>query len=337
MSNEKLSLPQSFDLRTQGWEVDVEVISQNLNEEQYALVVQVKQLSAVVHMAGFERAKRLRLLRDSFPIGGNPNIAARMGWADFLRREFDTNVCDVNREIAAIEAADDFPEEKRSGPARAGILDKIGSTHLNEIGRGSSPAIRRKVWDKLFDGKLNLNKRAIRAEVKLLNSDAGKLMLKGSAPPKAPSAPKLPVPSKTPNGEAMSVSYWTKPGTQQGNKMLKELAYLAATESKNQSFVDGLTELRRKSRAGKLARIQALAAALHAECKAVSDRYQLESEKTGRKWKRYMTVWQHHWTDTDQLDMAKALKQIASEMAEASRHFEITGMLSWSDNVKVED
>ena len=35
--------------------------------------------------------------------------------------------------------------------------------------------------------------------------------------------------------------------------------------------------------------------------------------------------------------MATAMEQIASEMAEASRHFEITGMLSWSDDVQLED
>ena len=106
--NNAISLPQSSALRPQGWEVEVEVISQDLTDEQRALVVQVKQLSAVVHMAGFERAKRLRLLRDSFPIGqvNNPDTVVRMGWADFLRREFDTNVRDVNREISAIEAVD---------------------------------------------------------------------------------------------------------------------------------------------------------------------------------------------------------------------------------------
>ena len=95
-----ISLPEPSALRPQGWGAEVEVISSDLTEEQRALVIQVKQLSAVVHMAGFERAKRLRLLRDSFPVGGNNNTAARMGWADFLRREFDTNVSDVNLEIS---------------------------------------------------------------------------------------------------------------------------------------------------------------------------------------------------------------------------------------------
>ena len=79
--------------------------------------------------------------------------------------------------------------------------------------------------------------------------------------------------------------------------MDQELNYLGGEETGNASFAEGLKKLRKNSsRSGKLARIQALALALHAECKSVSDRYQLESEKSGRDWNRYMTVWQHHWT-----------------------------------------
>ena len=90
----------------------------------------------------------------------------------------------------------------------------MGSSHLNEIGRGSTPAIRRKIWDKLLDGKLTLTGKAIRAEVKSLNSDARKLKLRGSAPP---DAPRLPTPGKpTAGGKPMSISKWTAGGTPQG-------------------------------------------------------------------------------------------------------------------------
>ena len=214
----------------------------------------------------------------------------------------------------------------------------MGSTHLSEIGRGSTPAIRRKVWDKLLDGELILTGKAIRAEVKLLNSDAGKVKLRASAPPKAPKAPKLPTPGqRTAGGKKMSISKWTAKGTPQGDRMDQELNYLNGEEAGNASFAEGLKKLRKSSsRSGKLSRIQTLASALHAECKSVSDRYQLKSERQ-RAWKHYMTVWQHHWSATDELDMPQALKQIAAEMAEASRHFEITGMLSWSEDVKLED
>jgi hypothetical protein len=334
-----VDLLQPSALRPQGWGVEVEVISSDLTDEQRALVVQVKQLSAVVHMAGFERAKRLRLLRDSFPIGrvNNPDTAARMGWADFLRREFDTNVKDTNHEIAAVEAIEGVLVETEGGAPLPGILDKIGSTHLSEIGRGSTPAIRRKVWDKLLDGKLKLSQRTIRAEVKLLNSDGGKVKLRVPAPPKVPGASKLPVRDPAAGGRTWSIAKWTKSGTPQGERMEKELNYLAGSDTRNQSFADGLKKLRQgSSGSGKLLRVLALVEALHAECKAVSDRYQLENEKA-RDWKRYMTVWQHHWADTDQLDMHELLKQIVAEMAEASRHFEITGQLSWSNDVQLEE
>ena len=323
-------------------DIQVEVISQDLSPEQASLVIGIKMESARIHMVGVARALKFKALRDSFPVGQskNPNQAARMGWADFLRREFDTNVRDVNYEIAGIEAGETvILQSDRVGASPHGILNKMGSTHLSEIGRGSTPASRRKVWDKLLDGELILTGKAIRAEVKLLNSDAGKVKLRVSAPPNAPKAPKLPTPGQRPaGGKTMSISKWTAKGTPQGDRMDQELNYLNGEEAGNASFAEGLKKLRKSSsRSGKLSRIQTLASALHAEFKSVSDRYQLENEKTARAWKQYMTVWQHHWSDTDQLDMPQALKQIAAEMAEASRHFEITGMLSWSEDVTLED
>ena len=173
-----------------------------------------------------------------------------------------------------------------------------------------------------------------------MKTDAHKVKLKASAPPKAASAPKLPTrqnSGRVGKCRTWSVKKWTASGTPQGDRMEAELHYLAGAEVSNASFVDALKKVRKNSsRSGKLVRIRALASALHAECKAMSDRYQLENEKA-RDWKRYMTVWQHHWSVTDQLDMAASLKQIALEMAEASRHFEITGQLSWSVDVQLED
>jgi hypothetical protein len=129
--NNAISLPQPSALRPQGWEVEVEVISTDLSDEQRALVIQVKQLSAVVHMAGLERAKRFRLLRDSFPKvppGAKENPGARKGWVEFLRREFDTNVKDVNREIAAIEAAGEKLDDLDGGTSHHQVLQEIGSS-----------------------------------------------------------------------------------------------------------------------------------------------------------------------------------------------------------------
>ena len=203
--NNAISLPQPSALRPQGWEVEVEVISTDLTEEQRALVVQVKQLSAVVHMAGLERAKRLRLLRESFPkvppnaVDGNQN--ARPGWEAFLRREFDTNARDVNREIEAVEAAGEKLDDFHGGTSHHGILQEIGSSHLNEIGRGGTPAIRRQIWDSLLDGSLKLSVKTIRAKIKELNKSSTRVGLKLVAKPlptPPASMPKLPILPKGP-------------------------------------------------------------------------------------------------------------------------------------------
>jgi hypothetical protein len=339
-----ISLPQPSALRSQGWEVEVEVISTDLSDEQRALVIQVKQLSAVVHMAGLERAKRFRLLRESFPKvppGAKENPGARKGWAEFLRREFDANVRNVNYEIAAIEAAGEKLDETDGSPANHLKLQEIGSSHLGEIGVGSTPAIRAKVWDKLLSGELSLSKRTIRAEVKLLNSDAGQLQLAtkrpagpGSRPPKAPSPTAAGLPS---GGKVWSIEKWCN-GEKTRPRMEKELNYLGGADAPNEKFNADLTALVRKASGGgsvgKVARIQALAAALHREFKSLSDRYQREQEHD-RDFKRYMTVWQHHWADTSQHDLHAELDRVREDLNEVNRHFEISVQLSWADDVKL--
>ena len=209
-------------------------------------------------------------------------------------------------------------------------------TFYRELGKVPDEVLD-ELLDEIRNGSTQATGRAIIRRSKALKTEAHKVKIKASAPPKAPSAPKLPTRQNSGLGQGMSVSKWTAADTPQGDRMDAELNYLAGSEVSNASFVDALKKVRKSSsRSGKLSRIQTLAEALHAECKAVSDRYQLENEKA-RDWKRYMTVWQHHWSDTDQLDMAESLKQIASEMAEASRHFEIMGQLSWSDKVRLEE
>lgn len=323
-NNNAISLPQSSALRPQGWEVRVEVISQDLSEEQRALVIQVKQLSAVVHMAGFERAKRLRLLRDSFPVGGNANQAARMGWADFLRREFDTNVSDINLEIAAIEAADDFLDDSVTGRPVTGFFEKIGSSHLNEIGRGSTPAIRRQVWDKLFDEKVKLNKRAIRSAVKELNGKKGTTLqvLKPNEPSRSPKA--LPKPDlNTKGGPTISrAKYGDLP------ERAQEFKYLKGRDSAKGKLADDLARLLRSSSqqgSGKLARLQVLSAALHREFKSVGDRYHGKWDKD-RNYPRYMTLWQQLWIEEGSLTLYEELNTIRRDISEANRFSSIANM-----------
>ena len=130
----------------------------------------------------------------------------------FLRREFDTNVRDVQTtmEIAAIEAATLQRESGGGAPPRNS--QKMGSSHLNEIWPGSTPAIRRKIWDKLFDGKAQPQQATKQSALKLksANSDAGKIKLKASAPPKAPRRSQAAHSGQAEaGGKVMSISKWT--------------------------------------------------------------------------------------------------------------------------------
>lgn len=335
--NNAISLPQSSALRPQGWEVEVEVISQDLTDEQRALVIQVKQLSAVIHMAGFERAKRLRLLRNSFPIGSNinPDTVARMGWADFLRREFDTNVSDVNLEIAAIEAADGFLDDCGTGRPVPGLFEKIGSSHLNEIGRGSTPTIRRQVWDRLFDGKVNLNKRAIRAVVKELNGKKGTTLQVQK--PKEPSKSPTKLPSPDPNakgGPTISRStYGDLP------ERAQEFKYLKGRDAANDKLAEDMAKLLRassQSGSGKLTRLRVLSEALHREFKSVGDRYHGKWDKA-RHYPRYMTLWQQLWIEEGSLTLHEELNGIRREISEANRYSSIANMHLHVDGLEMTD
>jgi hypothetical protein len=333
-----ISLPQPSALRPQGWEVEVEVISTDLTDEQRALVIQVKQLSAVVHMAGLERAKRLRLLRESFPKvppGAKGDAAKdRPGWAEFLRREFDTNAKDVNLEIAAIEAAGEKLDETGRGALPHLNLREIGSSHLNAIGRGATPAIRRTLWDKLLDGKLNLNQRAILAEVKRLNSDAGKTTLKPQPAPAAlPATPKLPTPDpKAVGGKQMSrAKYGSLPERD------KELAYLAGTATANERMEEAITDIlaaARKGKTGKIARIKLLAAELHREFKSLGDRYQNSWDKD-RHYPSYMQLWQLIWSEDDTFHLHAELEAVRQDISETSRYFSITNMRVFDHSLEV--
>lgn len=330
-----ISLPEPSALRPQGWGAEVEVISSDLTEEQRALVIQVKQLSAVVHMAGFERAKRLRLLRDSFPIGGNNNQSARMGWADFLRREFDTNVQDVSREISAIEAADDFLDETRSGPAHRGIFDQIGSSHLNEIGRGSTPAIRRKVWDMLLDGKLNLNKRAIRAEIKDLNGKKGTSLEGVKKPDSRPKATKSDLPTPPKSGAKVKVMSKATYGYLPDQK--DQLKYLQGKPKANEWFEEELTALLRSASqrgAGKTTVIKALARSLHSQMKLLADRYYGAWDHDSG-YPAYMTLWQSIWTEEHNFTLGDEFNAIRADISGANRFYEIAIDHTFTTNLEV--
>lgn len=308
---------------------------QNFTPEEMQLLVKSVQLAQQAFSLTSKWIESMRALRNKLH-ERNGGFPPGSGWDLVCSKVYRLPRNNANAMIRGWEAI--FLENPRALKEPMAFLGDPAPTFFREVGNVPDK-LRPKMVEALSSGEIPTTTTGVQAYRKVLKSEAGKVRLLASAPPKAAAAPKLPTRQNSGtvgNTRSWSIAKWTASGTPQGERMGKELAYLAATDARNQSFQSGLTELRRKTNSGKLARIQALAAALHAECKAVSDRYQAENEKT-RDWKRYMTVWQHHWADTDQLDMADALKQIAAEMAEASRHFEITGMLSWSDDVTLED
>jgi hypothetical protein len=329
------SAPGGFIAIPDGLVVELET-TLDLTEDQRAKALKAKRMKILHGLTGVARAQAMREVRESL---GAKNGSGHNGWDSLCRSDFDTNASDANTEIRGLEAFEAaFASKSGPGSPSPTIPAQVGSSHLNEVGRVSDVKARMQLAALVRDAEIKLSCTALRAKAKQLKSDAGKVKLKASAPPKGPAAPKLPTAGKPASGgKGMSVSKWTAPGTPQGKRMDKELAYLAGTEKGNEAFKAAITAARRGSaRSGKFARIQALAEALHTECKAVSDRYQAENEHA-RAWKRYMTVWQHHWAVTDQFDMPAAMKGVAEEMAEASRHFEITGMLSWSNDVTLEE
>ena len=351
-NNTAISLPQSSALRPQGWEVEVEVISTDLSEEQRALVVQVKQLSAVVHMAGLERAKRLLLLRESFPKvppGAKGDASARPGWEAFLRREFDADVRHVNREILAIEAAGEKLDETASAAPHSLILQKIGSTHLIEIGVGSTPAIRAQVWDKLLSGELPLSQRTIRAKVKDLNSKKGLINLTVSKPKDTPKPPpSLPTGSisRADNRAAKQLSI-----SKHGNLVPRdpntghpdpskpplretELSYLRGVASANDIMSEKLTAALKTQRCGKVAKIRALAAALHRELKPLGDRYHGAWDDDA-SYPSYMHLWQHIWADSEGYALDQELEAIRKDIAEASRYWIISKEHLYTEGLEV--
>jgi predicted transposase YbfD/YdcC len=193
-----------------------------------------------------------------------------------------------------------------------------------------------------LSGDLPLSKRTIRAEVKLLNSQSSRVGIKsveavkppnpGSSPPKLPTG--LPPSNQPVGGKVWSIEKWCH-GERTRPRMIKELNYLGGSSSQNEKYKVALDALRPgHSGSGKVARIRALAAALHREFKSLSDRYQLEQEHD-REFKRYMTVWQTHWKQEGQLDVHSELGLVRDDLNEVNRHFEISVMLSWVNDVKL--
>lgn len=306
---------------------------QDFTPEEIALLVESVQLAQQAFCLTAKWIESMRALRNKLH-ERNGGFPPGCGWDLVCAKVYRLPRNNANAMIRGWEAF--FLENSRALKEPMDLLGDPAPSFFREVGNVPDK-LRAKMVEALSSGEIPPTTTGVQAYRKVLKTEAGQVKLKAVAPPKAPAAPKLPTRQNSGQGQGMSVSKWTAEGTPQGDRMEKEFAYLAGAKTGNETFQAAINGARKgSSRSGKITRMQVLAAALHAECKAVSDRYQLENEKA-RDWKRYMTVWQHHWSDTDQLDMAASLKQIASEMAEASRHFEIMGQLSWSDKVRLEE
>ena len=169
---------------------EVQVNTPGLTAEQNQWVVEIKVYDAMRQFAGMERAKRLRDLRDSrFPVTetkGNREI--RKGWTDFLRSEFDVRTDDATYEIAGLEALEQaLSSQKASRAPGRDLLNKIGTTHLQEIGRANG--LGSKVAVKVLE-RGTISQRAIR-EAKKDVKEAEKLAgMETHAPAKPKPAPK---------------------------------------------------------------------------------------------------------------------------------------------------
>jgi hypothetical protein len=175
---------------------EVQVNTPGLTAEQNQWVVEIKVYEAMRQFAGMERAKRLRDLRDSrFPVTGKVgkegNNQTRKGWADFLRSEFDVRVDDANYEIAGLAALEQaLSSQNEDRPAGHQLVNKIGTTHLQEIGRANG--LGSKVAAKVLE-RGTISKQAIRTakkEVKEAEKLAGMVTHAPAKPKAAPKAVK---------------------------------------------------------------------------------------------------------------------------------------------------
>lgn len=201
--------------------IEVSVVTKDLTEQQTQWVREVKMLDALRAVAGMERARRLKWIRDDrFPEvaanGGKNGNLSRPGWANFLRAEFDLRPDDANYEIRGLESWEKGKTlAKPDRLAGSASEKKLGSTHLQEIGRlnGDGPELVKRLLEKPDSERRGITKAGIRKEAKSLKEEKKLAGIKSVKPltPKAapkPVTPKaLPI-SSTPGGKAYSLAKW---------------------------------------------------------------------------------------------------------------------------------
>ena len=199
------------------------------------------------------------------------------------------------------------------------------------------------------DGEVAINKRAIRKKAGELKLQASKVGLKATKP----AAPSKGAPPVLPSGSVaradnravkqLSIAKHgslvprgddgrpdpTKPPLRE-----TELAYLRGNESANATMAEKLAAALKVSRCGKVAKIRALAEALHREFRPMGDRYH-GAWDSDASYPSYMHLWQHIWADTQGYALHEELDQVRKDIAEANRYFTIALMHLYTEGLEV--
>jgi len=281
--------------------IAVQVVTSGLTEQQAKWVREVKMLDALRAVAGMERAKRLKWIRDDrFPErpgnGGSKGNLSRPGWADFLRQEFDLRPDDANYEIRGLESWEKGKTLIKPDRLAGSVCErKLGSTQLQEIGRanGKGPELVKRLLERPDPDRRGLSKAIIRKEVKALKDEAAMAGVQSvnALAPKA--APKPVAPKTLPmSGEekTYSLAKW-----RQVPEQIEEL-----------EWVQKHLEKMRKA-----------AVAYRNSCKQLEARM-AQGIADNRNHPALMTVYATIWKESD-FDFDAALQEVTDELSEANR------------------
>jgi hypothetical protein len=283
--------------------IDVSVVTEGLTEQQTQWVREVKMLDALRAVAGMERAKRLKWIRDDrFPEvsghGGVSGSLSRPGWANFLRSEFDMRTDDAGYEIRGLESWEEGKTMAKSVRTSGPISEaKLGSSHLQEIGRvnGIGPELVKKLLESPDPNGRGISIAAIRKEAKALKEEKKLVGIKSVQPAAPKSAPRpmalkaLPIAPPT-GGDAYSLAKW-----RQVPQVTEELEWMKAHVEKMRLAAVKYRNL----------------------CKQLEDRL-AKGIANNRKRPAEMTVYATIWKEGG-YDFDEALDSVTSELSEAHR------------------
>ena len=283
--------------------IDVSVVTKGLTEQQTQWVREVKMLDALRAVAGMERARRLKWIRDDrYPITGREGSSgdgkSRKGWAEFLRSEFDLRPDDANYEIRGLESWEAGKTlangARTSGPH---LERKLGSSHLQEIGRlnGDGPELVRRLHEKPDPKGRGISIAAIRKEAKELKDEKKLAGIKSVKPPAPKAAPKPITPKTLPisspkEGSTYSLKKWRKVP-----QVTEEMEWMQAHLEKMRKAAVSYRNL----------------------CKQLEDRL-AQGIANNRNRPAEMTVYSILWKEQD-YDFDASLEEVTKELSEANR------------------